>query len=218
MFYTNRLTSFLSVTAAIILSSSVCSAATSTNLSVSPAVVSLETTKNQQFTATVNGVAGASVKWSVSGIVGGNDTVGTISSTGVYLAPATVPTSAVVITASASSDNTLSATAEVSLSENAAVAAVHEQWLAGVAKAAASYGCSPKLIQQLPTESISDVVKLYGLTADKKTCLVLQPVSPDPTSMRYSLASGGQVDGVDILYLSDVGKVRIWDGTSGTAN
>ena len=44
------------------------------------------------FVATVTGLADQRVIWSVNGIVGGDATVGTISATGVYTAPATVPT------------------------------------------------------------------------------------------------------------------------------
>src|SRR5579863_5347597 len=47
----------------------------------------------QQFTATITGnsAAGASVNWFAGGKAGGNATVGTISSTGLYTAPL-VPT------------------------------------------------------------------------------------------------------------------------------
>src|SRR3712207_1947665 len=43
-----------------------------------------------QFTATLTEVSGP-VQWSVNGVAGGNSTVGTISSTGLYKAPAVVP-------------------------------------------------------------------------------------------------------------------------------
>lgn len=87
-----------------------------------------------------------------------------------------------------------------------------ERWLAGAADAAKDFGCAPDIIVQLPGETLADVVQLYALTAHEGSCLVLQPVSGDPAEMRYSLASGGQVDGVDILYISDVSRIRIWDG------
>jgi hypothetical protein len=93
-----------------------------------------------------------------------------------------------------------------------ALAEAHEQWLAGVAKAAESYGCNPELVQQQPNETVAEAVSVYAQTAAKGSCLVLLPISTDPTSIRYSFASGGTVDGVEIFYLSDVSKVRIWQG------
>jgi len=170
------------------------------------------------FTAKVAGATTTSVKWAVSGIAGGNSTIGTISSSGVYTAPASVPISAIVITAVETSNAAVSAKATVVLKLDPAVSEAHEQWLAGVAQEAAHYGCAPQLIEQLPTESVTDVVKLFALTASKGTCLVLQPVSTDSTSIRYSFASGGSVDGIEIFYLSDVGRVRIWNGAAVSGN
>src|SRR5205823_6832033 len=40
-----------------------------------------------QFTATVNGTSDTASTWNVNGILGGNGTTGTISSTGLYAAP-----------------------------------------------------------------------------------------------------------------------------------
>jgi hypothetical protein len=50
----------------------------------------------QQFTATVTGTSNTAVSWSVNGISGGNSTVGTISSTGLYTAPQVLPDPATV--------------------------------------------------------------------------------------------------------------------------
>jgi len=55
-----------------------------------------------QFSAQVTGLSSTAVVWSVSGIKGGNSTLGTITQTGLYTAPATVPqASALVIATSA---------------------------------------------------------------------------------------------------------------------
>src|SRR5205814_6943613 len=61
------------------------------SVSVSPANVSLRTGRTQQFTATVTNATNAAVVWKVNGIGGGNATAGTISSTGLYRAPNSVP-------------------------------------------------------------------------------------------------------------------------------
>jgi len=54
---------------------------------------SIHTGETSQCTATDNetGSAVSSVDWSVNGVRGGNSTVGTISSTGLYTAPRSVP-------------------------------------------------------------------------------------------------------------------------------
>jgi uncharacterized repeat protein (TIGR03803 family) len=50
----------------------------------------------QQFTANVSGTTNTAVTWSVNGANGGNSTVGTISTGGLYTAPASVPSPATV--------------------------------------------------------------------------------------------------------------------------
>ncbi len=60
------------------------------SLTVSPTTVSLTPLGTQQFTATVQGTSDTGVTWSVNGVPGGNNTVGTISSGGLYTAPGTL--------------------------------------------------------------------------------------------------------------------------------
>jgi hypothetical protein len=67
-------------------------------VTVAPSSATLQTGAQQQFTATVTGGTGAPA-WSVNGVTGGNSTVGTISSSGLYTAPATVPSGAIVVRA-----------------------------------------------------------------------------------------------------------------------
>src|SRR5439155_591121 len=66
------------------------------DVSVTPAAASVQTGGTQTFTATVTNSANKAVIWQVNGITGGNTSVGTISTTGVYTAPATVPSPAMV--------------------------------------------------------------------------------------------------------------------------
>jgi hypothetical protein len=54
---------------------------------ISPSEVCLAPSETQQFTAGVTGTTTKAVTWSVDDIDGGNDSVGTISSTGLYTAP-----------------------------------------------------------------------------------------------------------------------------------
>jgi hypothetical protein len=57
-------------------------------VTVHPVRTSLTLAEPQQFTATVVNTTNHSVVWAVDGIVGGNSTVGTISSSGLYHPPA----------------------------------------------------------------------------------------------------------------------------------
>ena len=74
-------------------------------VSVSPATASVQTGATQQFTATVTG-SSAAPAWSVNNIVGGNATVGTISASGLYTAPAAVPSGAVTVRATDTASGT----------------------------------------------------------------------------------------------------------------
>jgi len=85
-------------------------------VTVSPVNVAIPTGATQQFTATVTGTSNTNVNWSVNGIAGGNATVGTITSGGLYTAPAAIPNPASVTISAASQANlavTTSASATV---------------------------------------------------------------------------------------------------------
>jgi hypothetical protein len=70
----------------------------------------------RQFTASLTGTANTSVTWKVNGIAGGNNTVGRVSSTGVYTAPRRVPSPATVtVSATSVADATKSASAQVTV-------------------------------------------------------------------------------------------------------
>jgi hypothetical protein len=69
---------------------------TSVAVVISPATASVRVRRSRQFTAAVTGTTDTAVRWSVNGIVGGNGTVGTISSSGLYKAPRSVPNPATV--------------------------------------------------------------------------------------------------------------------------
>ena len=103
-----------------------------TSVSVTPASASLQAgTGSQAFTATVSNASNTAVTWQVNGVVGGNASVGTISSAGLYLAPASVPSpAAVTVMAVSVADTTRSAaatvtvTAAVSVSVSPSIASV----------------------------------------------------------------------------------------------
>jgi hypothetical protein len=83
---------------------------------VTPANVSATTGATQQFTASVTGTSNTAAAWTVSGTGCSGTACGTISSNGLYTAPAAVPSSATVtITATSQSDPTKSASANVTI-------------------------------------------------------------------------------------------------------
>jgi len=63
---------------------------------VSPASATVRLGHYQQFAAAVQGTTNAQVTWQVNGVKGGNATVGIVSSSGLYMAPARIPSPATV--------------------------------------------------------------------------------------------------------------------------
>src|SRR5205823_1711907 len=92
------------------------------SVTISPTSATVATGGTQQFTATVKNKSNTAVTWQVNGVTGGNATVGTISSSGLYTAPATVQTlHAALPTAVSQADPTKSASAQVTITPTAAV-------------------------------------------------------------------------------------------------
>ncbi len=92
-------------------------------ISVSPTATDLLPGKTQQFTATVAGSSNTNVTWAGAGITGGNSTVGTISTSGLYTAPSNLsgaPQSE-SITATTVVDATKTASSSVTLHKNLSV-------------------------------------------------------------------------------------------------
>ncbi|HWR37205.1 MAG TPA: Ig-like domain-containing protein [Clostridia bacterium] len=68
----------------------VTSGSTSITVTISPESATVAPGGTQQFKATVSGTTNTGVTWYVDGVQGGNGTVGTISSSGLYAAPSVV--------------------------------------------------------------------------------------------------------------------------------
>lgn len=85
-------------------------------LAITPTTAQIPVKALQQFTATVTNTSNTAVDWSVNGVAGGSATVGTISTSGLYVAPATVPNPATInITATSQADTSVSASAAVTI-------------------------------------------------------------------------------------------------------
>jgi hypothetical protein len=88
-------------------SSSVTILVTSSAISVwvAPTGATVSTDQSEQFAAIVSGTSNTAVTWQVNGITGGNATVGTISTAGLYTAPAAVPSGGTVAVTATSQAN-----------------------------------------------------------------------------------------------------------------
>jgi hypothetical protein len=83
---------------------------------VSPRNVNVPVGKTKTFAASVIGSPDTTVSWSINGIPGGNNTVGTITQNGVYTAPvAAPPGNSVSVTATSSLDSSKSASMSVGI-------------------------------------------------------------------------------------------------------
>lgn len=97
------------------------STSTSGNVSITPSTASVPINTTQQFTATVaNSTQG--VYWSVNDVVGGDLTHGTISTSGLYTAPAVIPSPAnVTIKATSVADSSQTSSATVTVTTGTAL-------------------------------------------------------------------------------------------------
>ncbi len=86
-----------------------------------PAATRLGSTS--QYTATVTGTSNTAVTWAVNGTIGGNATNGTISTTGLYTAPAAIPTGTITISATSAASTSVSGSTVNALENPVPVAA-----------------------------------------------------------------------------------------------
>jgi hypothetical protein len=91
-------------------------------ISISPTTAAIGLSGTLQFTATVTFSTNTAVTWEVNGVSGGNATVGTISTAGLYTAPATLPNpNSVTVTAVAQADQTQVVSAAVTINPPAII-------------------------------------------------------------------------------------------------
>ncbi len=94
-------------------------------ITVSPTSASVQPSATQKFSASVTGSSNTAVSWQVNGMAGGDSTHGTIDASGMFTAPAAVPTPATVtITAVSQANAAKTATAQVTIAAATAAVAV----------------------------------------------------------------------------------------------
>ena len=81
----------LGLAAVVLLNSLALASLQTVNISISPTYAAVQLGQQVQFSAIVKGTGNSDVTWQVDNAKGGNSTAGTISSTGVYAAPSTMP-------------------------------------------------------------------------------------------------------------------------------
>jgi len=81
------------------------SSKSSVSVSVTPATAQVYAGVTAKFTASVTGASNTAVTWQVNGKTNGNSTNGTISTTGLYTAPSSVPSSSTVTITAISQEN-----------------------------------------------------------------------------------------------------------------
>lgn len=116
-------------------------------ISISPTTASLGINATQQFTATVTGIANTAVTWQVNNTTGGSSTVGTINSSGLYTAPAAIPSGTVTVTAISQADTTKKANATVTILDSLAISV-------GRFLEQATFGPTPALTAQVKQSGI----------------------------------------------------------------
>ena len=86
------------------------------SVSITPTSATVVVGQPEAFQATVSGSTNTTVTWQVNGVAGGSSTSGTISTSGVYTAPAQVPNPATVsVSAVSQASTTASASASVQI-------------------------------------------------------------------------------------------------------
>jgi hypothetical protein len=76
------------------------------SITIHPGYTTVGVNQTVQYTAAVTGLANKTVTWSVSGVKGGNSTNGTITTGGLYTAPATIPANGITVSALGSDGRT----------------------------------------------------------------------------------------------------------------
>jgi hypothetical protein len=94
-------------------------------VTVTPASATVSPSASKQFMAAVTGSTNTAVTWQVNGATGGNATVGTINTNGLYSAPGTIPNPATVTVTAVSAANAAdSGSASVTIGQQTAVSVV----------------------------------------------------------------------------------------------
>lgn len=160
-------------------------------VSISPTSTSVVAAQTAQFSASVNFSSNTRVSWQVNGIAGGNSTVGTINSNGLYTAPNAPPTpSTVTVTAVASADSTRTASATVTVTAAPIVISPSSATIGAAGQQAFTATLLSATIQ--PTWSVSCSSSIAGACGSITTGgTYTAPVTPPPGGTATITATSG---------------------------
>ena len=176
---------------------------TPVTVAISPSSATLATNLTQQFVASVTGTSNTAVNWSVDGIAGGDSSVGSISSAGLYTAPATIPNpSAVTVTAASRADPSASGSATVTIF--AGYTATDLGTLGGASSTACGINASGQVVGASATSTGVSHAFLYS----GGNMIDLGTLSGDSDSWAFSINDAGQVVGTS-------GSDADFEGTAG---
>ncbi len=170
------------------------SAAATVSVTVTPTAATVLLNNGSQFSATVTGSTNA-VTWAVNGVTGGNSTVGTIDTAGLYTAPATIPPNTTITVTATVQNTTNSATATVTLVSGLTIT---------VSPSTFSIGTG----ETLPFFATVTGVPFNAVTS---TCNSANPTSALPlcTAVTWTLTGAGSINSTTGLYTAST--------TAGTA-
>jgi hypothetical protein len=151
-------------------------------VTVAPATGSLLLGARTTFIATVTNSTDTAVSWSVSGVPGGTAALGTITSSGVYTAPADLPSPTTVqVTATSRADSTKSANASLAIISDITLSAVWSAIMFPFAPAPGTFSGLRPTAQQ-PDAPLGD---------DDRTGL--QVLYPDPADALHRGSISGKI-------------------------
>jgi parallel beta-helix repeat protein len=189
---------------------------TSSAVSVTPSATVINTGVTQQFTATISGTTNTVVTWKVNNVTNGNATVGTISSTGLYTAPASVPSGgSVTVTAVSASDSTKSASATVSIAAATAPSAP-----AAPSSSTANYYVSPSGSNSNPCTQANPCATLdyaFNSKASAGQSVQAAPGTYSYGSSALYLSSSGAAGKYKTLTCATRGACKITNSVTGNA-
>jgi hypothetical protein len=153
-------------------------------LAVAPAVTEVQVGLTRQFGATEGNTPTTNVRWSVNGVAGGDPSIGTISASGLYTAPAFMPVPpTLTIMGTHQDDPTMTASAQVTvLAAGPRYAATHSLSVA--------FAAPPAVADKSVTSAVS--VQFAGsVTAFANTAVVSVTVEPVVTGVTPGSATAG---------------------------
>jgi len=149
-------------------------------------VTNVYTGAAQTFNASVTGETNTAVNWEVAGVAGGNSTVGTISSAGVYTGPAAVPSPAlVIITAVSQASASVSGSYPITIVTAPAAPAPAPQTISP--GSAASYSLSLNAHTGNPSQPITLSCLQSSLPVGATCAFSPATITPGPAAVPFSL-------------------------------